>query len=104
MEQEKVMTAEEKERMDRRERARRRWIDEALRLCPELGGQDDETLEWLGRSEFCLCGEYLGEKRRYAIPVAQVKADRRLPNVGWVCERHLHGVTEDGNYEPLIDE
>jgi hypothetical protein len=95
--------------MDEREReaARRRYIDEALRLCPELGGQDDETLEWLGRSEFCLCGEYLGERRRYAFPVMRVKGPEtpcRHPDVAWVCERHLDEVLLLGEYDELLPE
>jgi hypothetical protein len=108
-EEEEVEEAEEEEteeeKMARRERARRHWIEEATRLCPELEGQDDDILEWLGRSTFCLCGEYLGERRRWAIPVVLLKeTTRRHPNVAWVCERHLDEMLLLGGCEPLLEE
>jgi hypothetical protein len=77
------------------------WRDVALTLQPELAGESEETLERLGRAEFCLaCGRYLGAARNAALPVVAVKAPAK--GVGWVCPTCEDRCLAAGFYEPLL--
>jgi hypothetical protein len=72
-----------------------------LSLQPELAGESKETLDALGRAEFCCaCGRHLGAERSGALAVVAVKAPAR--GVGWVCPACEDRCLAAGFYEPLL--
>jgi hypothetical protein len=77
------------------------WCEVALSLQPELAGESGETLESLGRAEFCLaCGRHLGAGRSGALAVVGVKPPAK--GVGWVCPTCEDRCLAAGYYEPLM--